>query len=192
MVQGRRAGAARVQVLGGSRKKPQSKPRRKQQVSGSRPREVRQHAVHSEGSDGRHLASVSMQAFRSEGSDCRNLSSWLLDPLLSSFFPAYVTSLSAWARVMCVPPDMANLPWDKSTLKIIFRPLSAAYPSLVAPGLVHLCSLKDFTTLSQDLSISVLQTEDFSTFAQDLPGLVPQQTLSQCYKRIISYTYERK
>ena len=54
-----------------------------------------------------------------------------------------------------------------------------AYLSLDAPGLVHLCSLKDFTTLSQDLSISVLKTKDFSAFAQDLPGLVPQQTLSQ-------------
>jgi len=80
-----------------------------------------------------------------------------------------------------------HLPRDKSTQKTVSRPLSAAYPSLVAPGLVHLCSLKDFTTLSQDLSISVLQTEDFSAFAQDLPGLVPQQTLSQSYKRIISY-----
>ena len=50
-------------------------------------------------------------------------------------------------------------------------------------GLVHLCSLKDFKLLA----ISVLQTEYFSTFAQDLPGLVPQQTLSQPYKRIISY-----
>jgi len=49
-----------------------------------------------------------------------------------------------------------------------------------------------YTTLSQDLSISVLQTEDFSTFAQDLPGLVPQQTLSQWYKRIISYNYAAK
>jgi len=62
MVRGQRAGAARpvlgnerVQVPGGSRKKPQSKSRRKKQVSGSRPSEVRQHAVCSEGSDGRHL-----------------------------------------------------------------------------------------------------------------------------------------
>ena len=61
--------------------------------------------------------------------------------------------------------------------KTVSRPLAAAYLSLDAPGLVHLCSLEDFTILSQDLS--VLQTEDFSTFAQDLPGLVPQQTLSQ-------------
>ena len=66
--------------------------------------------------------------------------------------------------------------------------LAATYLSLVAPGLVHLCSLEDFTILSQDLPINVLQTEDFSTFAQDLPGLVPQQTLSQSYKRIVSYT----
>ena len=75
--------------------------------------------------------------------------------------------------------------------KTVSRPLAAAYLSLDAPGLVHLCSLKDFTTLSQDLSISVLQTEDFSTFAQDLPGLVPQQTLSQSYKRIISYNQQQ-
>ena len=92
MDQGRRAGAARpvlgnerVQVPGGSRKKPQSKSGRKQQVSGSRPREVRQHTVRSEGSDGRHLESISMQAFQSEGSDGIHLSSWLLDPLLSFF-----------------------------------------------------------------------------------------------------------
>ena len=95
MVRGRRAGVVRpvlgnkrVQVPGESREKPQSKSWRKQQVLGSRPREVRQHAVRSEGSDGRHLDSVSTQAFRSEGSDGRHLSSWLLDPLLSSFFPA--------------------------------------------------------------------------------------------------------
>ena len=102
-----------MQVLGGSRKKPQSKPRRKQQVSGSRPRQVCQHAVHNEGSDGRHLESVSMQDFRGEGSDGRNLesismqafrgegsagrklSSLLLDPIVSSLFPAHVTSLGA-------------------------------------------------------------------------------------------------
>ena len=51
-------GNERVQVPGGSRKKPQSKPGRKQQVSGSRPREVHQHAVRSEGSDSRNLASI--------------------------------------------------------------------------------------------------------------------------------------
>ena len=72
--------------------------------------------------------------------------------------------------------------------KTISRPLAAAYLSLDAPGLVHLCSLEDFTILSQDLSISVLKTKDFSAFAQDLPGLVPQQTLSQSYKRIVSYS----
>ena len=66
-------GNERVQVPGGSRKKPQSKPGRKQQVSGSRPREVRQLGVCSEGSDGRHLESVSMQAFCSEGSAGRHL-----------------------------------------------------------------------------------------------------------------------
>ena len=107
------SGNERVQVPGGTRKKPQSKPGRKQQVSGRRPGEVRQHAVSSEGSDGRHLKSVSvqdsrsevsdsrnletvsMQAFCGEGSDGRHLSSWLLDLLLSFFFPAYVTSLGA-------------------------------------------------------------------------------------------------
>ena len=89
---------------------------------------------------------------------------------------------------MCIPPEMVIFLEISPHKKTVSRSLSAAYPSLVAPGLVHLCSLKDFTTLSQDLSISVLQTEYFSTFAQDLPGLVPQQTLSQSYKRIISYT----
>jgi len=74
--------------------------------------------------------------------------------------------------------------------KTASRPLAAAYLSLDAPGLVHLCSLEDFTILSQDLSISVLKTKDFSAFAQDLPGLVPQQTLSQLYKRIVSYRYQ--
>ena len=68
-------GNERVQVPDGSRKKSQSKSGRKQQVSGSRPREVRLHAVRSEGSDGRHLESVSTQAFHSEGSDGRHLSS---------------------------------------------------------------------------------------------------------------------
>ena len=48
-------GNERVQVPGGSRKKPQSKPGRKQQVSGSRPREVHQHTVCREGSEGRKL-----------------------------------------------------------------------------------------------------------------------------------------
>ena len=59
-------GTERVQVLGGSRKKPQSKPRRKQQVSGSRPREIRQHTVHREGSDGRNLESVVVRALMAE------------------------------------------------------------------------------------------------------------------------------
>ena len=158
-------GNERVQVPGGSRKKPQSKPRRKQQVSGSRPRQVCQHAVHNEGSDGRHLESVSMQSFHSEGSDDRHL-------FYPPFFPAYVTFLGALARVMCIPPEMAIFLEISPHKKTVSRPL-------IAPGLVHLCSLEDFTTLSQDLSISVLKTKDFSAFAQDLPGLVPQQTLSQ-------------
>lgn len=50
-------GNERVQVPGGSRKKPQSKPGRKQQVSGSRPREVRQQTVRRGGSEGRKLVS---------------------------------------------------------------------------------------------------------------------------------------
>ena len=50
-------GNEKVQVPGGSRKKPQSKSGRKQQVSGSRPREVRQHTVRREGSEGRKLES---------------------------------------------------------------------------------------------------------------------------------------
>ena len=70
-----------MQVPGGSRKKPQSKPGRKQQVSGSRPREVRQHTVLSEGSDGRNLESDVVRDLMAE-----ILSSCLLDPLLSSFF----------------------------------------------------------------------------------------------------------
>ena len=78
---------------------------------------------------------------------------------------------------MCIPPEMAIFLEISPHKKTVSRPLAAAYLSLDAPGLVHLCSLEDFTILSQDLS--VLQTEDFSTFAQDLPGLVPQQTLSQ-------------
>ena len=69
-----------MQVPGGSRKKPQSKPGRKQQVSGSRPREVHQHTVCSEGSDGRNLESVVMRDLMAEnprvchgeGSDGRN------------------------------------------------------------------------------------------------------------------------
>ena len=63
-VRGRRAGAARpvlgnerVQVPGGSRKKLPSKSGRKQQVSGSRAREVRQQTVRREGSEGRKLES---------------------------------------------------------------------------------------------------------------------------------------
>ena len=80
---------------------------------------------------------------------------------------------------MCIPPEMAIFLEISPHKKTVSRPLAAVYPSLVAPGLVHLCSLEDFTILSQDLSISVLKTKDFSAFAQDLPGLVPQQTLSQ-------------
>ena len=61
-------GNERVQVPGGSRKKPQSKSGRKHQVSGSRPREVHQHAVCSEGSDGRHLESVVVRDLTAETS----------------------------------------------------------------------------------------------------------------------------
>ena len=70
-----------VQVPGGSRKKPQSKPGKKQQVSDSRPREVRQHAdLCSEGSDGRHflggesssrVASLRQQAGRAQNKSRR-------------------------------------------------------------------------------------------------------------------------
>ena len=70
-------GNEKVQVPGGSRKKVQSKPGRKQQVSGSRPREVRQHAVCSEGSDGRNLESVV------ERSDGRN-------PILKVVGPSFI------------------------------------------------------------------------------------------------------
>ncbi len=71
-------GNERVQVPGGSRKKPQSKPGRKQQVSGSRPREVRQHTVRSEGSDGRNP-----QVHRGKGSDSRNLESVVVRDLMA-------------------------------------------------------------------------------------------------------------
>ena len=47
----------------------------------------------------------SMQVSGHEEFVVRNLPSWLLDPLLSSFFPAYVTFLGAWVRVMCAPRD---------------------------------------------------------------------------------------
>ena len=80
---------------------------------------------------------------------------------------------------MCIPLEMAIFLEISPHKKTVSRPLAAAYLSLNAPGLVHLCSLEDFTILSQDLSISVRKTKDFSAFAQDLPGLVPQQTLSQ-------------
>ena len=59
-------GNEKVQVPGGSRKKPQSKSGRKQQVSGSRPREVRQHTVRSEGSDGRNLESIVVRDLMAE------------------------------------------------------------------------------------------------------------------------------
>ena len=75
-------GNERVQVPGGSRKKPQSKSGRKQQVSGSRSREVCQHTVRSEGSDGRNLESVVVRDLMAENP----LASWLLDSLLSFFF----------------------------------------------------------------------------------------------------------
>ena len=93
-VRGGKAGAARlvlgnesVQVPGGSRRRPQSKPGRKQKVSGSRPREVCQHTVRSEGSDGRNLASISMQDFCSEGSDSRNLVSVVVRDLMADIHP---------------------------------------------------------------------------------------------------------
>ena len=69
---------------------------------------------------------------------------------------------------MCIPPEMAIFLEISPHKKTVSWPLAAAYLSLDAPGLVR-----------QDLSISVLKTKDFSAFAQDLPGLVPQQTLSQ-------------
>ena len=59
-------GSKRVQVPVGSRKKLQSKPGRKQQVSGSRPREIRQHTVCSEGSDGRNLESIVVRDLMAE------------------------------------------------------------------------------------------------------------------------------
>ena len=111
MVRGRRAGAAgpvlgneKVQVLGGSRKKPQSKSGRKQQVSGSRPREVHQHTVRSEGSDGRNLEFIVVRDLMTETPQsvvvrdqmAENPSPhgcWTL--FYPPFFPAYLTSLGA-------------------------------------------------------------------------------------------------
>ena len=59
-------GNERVQVPGGSRKKPQSKSGRKQQVSGSRPRKVHQHTVRREGSEGRNLESIVVRDLMAE------------------------------------------------------------------------------------------------------------------------------
>ena len=59
-------GNERVQVPGGYRKKPQSKSGRKQQVSGSRPREACQHTVRREGSEGRNLESVVVRDLMAE------------------------------------------------------------------------------------------------------------------------------
>ena len=74
---------------------------------------------------------------------------------------------------MCIPPEMAIFLEISPHKKTISLPLAAAYLSLSLP---------------LALSISVFKTKDFSAFAQDLPGLVPQQTLSQSYKRIVSYS----
>ena len=112
-VRGRRAGAARpllgnerVQVPGGSRKKPPSKSGRKQQVSGSRPREVRQHTVRREGSEGRNLKSAVVRDLMAEtllqcvvvrDQMAENPSSLLVvgPSFILLFFPAYMTSLGA-------------------------------------------------------------------------------------------------
>ena len=57
---------------------------------------------------------------------------------------------------MCIPPEMAIFLEISPHKKTVSRPLAAAYPSVVAPGLVHLYSLKDFTTLSQGLFTTML------------------------------------
>ena len=82
-----------MQVPGGSRKKPQNKSGRKQQVSGSRPRKVHQHTVRSEGSDGRNLESVMVRDLMAETLHRSVVERdqpldlpWLLNPLLSSIF----------------------------------------------------------------------------------------------------------
>ena len=71
-------GNERMQVPGGFRKKPQSKPGRKQEVSGSRPREVCQHMVHSEGSDGRNHESIMVRDLMAE------------NPLLKVVGPSFI------------------------------------------------------------------------------------------------------
>ena len=91
-----------MQVPGGSRKKPQSKSGRKQQVSGSRPREVRQHTVRREGSEGRNLESVVVRDLMAEtlhqsvvvrDQPLVRRGCWTL--FYPPFSPAYVTSLGA-------------------------------------------------------------------------------------------------
>ena len=95
-------GNERVQVPGGSRKKPQSKSGRKQQVSDSRPSEVRQYKVRREGSEGRNLESVVVRdlmvetlhwsvVVRDQPLICRGC--WTL--FYPPFSPAYVTFLGA-------------------------------------------------------------------------------------------------
>ena len=65
---------------------------------------------------------------------------WLLDPLLSSIFSCLRDIPGCLSKSHVHTSWDGHLPWDKSTQKDSFQPLSAAYPSLVAPGLVHLCS----------------------------------------------------
>jgi len=73
------------------------------------------------------------------------------------FFPAYVTSLGAWVRVMWVPPEMA-ISLDISPHKrVLPSHWAVASLPLLALGLVHLLSF---------------QTKDFLAVYWELLGLV--------------------
>jgi len=61
----------------------------------------------------------------------------LFAPLLSSLFPALVTSLGAWVRVMRSTPWDGYLPWDKSTQKTYLANELQLISHSMPPGLVH-------------------------------------------------------
>ena len=106
-----------------------------------------------------------------------NLPSWLLDPLLSSFFPVYVTFLGAWVRVMCAPPEVA-VSLEISPHKRLFPGhLAATYLSLSFPLALSICC-----PFRQRISQSLIRT------CLNLFICVPQQALRQWRKRMTSYT----
>ena len=97
----------------------------------------------------------SMQVSGREESLVRNLTSWLLYPLLSSFFPAYVTFLGAWVIVMCAPPETA-VSLEISPHKTLFPGHLAdtylsvsCYPSRqrISQSLVRTCLIMFFSKL---------------------------------------------